>query len=114
LFFDIGKDALKDEAVDQLESLFGVLQQDNDANLLIEGHTDNTGSDLLNNALAIARANAVAKFLTRRGISPGRLTVKGYGASRPLVSNDDERDGREINRRIEISIQRSTTTASSK
>jgi outer membrane protein OmpA-like peptidoglycan-associated protein len=91
-----------------------VLNQHSEISLLIEGHTDNTGSDILNKALSIARANATAKFLTKRGIDPQRLTVKAYGASRPLVSNDDERDGREINRRIEMIIQRSSTTASIK
>jgi outer membrane protein OmpA-like peptidoglycan-associated protein len=114
LFFDVGKDALKSESITQLEGILNLLQQDNEANLLIEGHTDNTGSALLNNALSIARANAVAKFLTKRGVDPRRLSVKGYGASRPLVSNDDERGGREINRRIEMSVSRSTTTASRK
>jgi outer membrane protein OmpA-like peptidoglycan-associated protein len=114
LFFDIGKDILNNEALAQLEHLYGLLSEDVQMNILVEGHTDNTGSDLLNNALAIARANAVAKFLTKRGINPNRLAVKGYGASRPLVSNDDEREGREINRRIEISMLRSSTHASRK
>ncbi|HEX6892160.1 MAG TPA: OmpA family protein, partial [Chryseolinea sp.] len=114
LFFDIGKDILNNESLAQLEHLYGLLSEDVQMNILIEGHTDNTGSDLLNNALAIARANAVAKFLTKRGINPNRLAVKGYGASRPLVSNDDEREGREINRRIEISMLRSSTHASTK
>jgi len=114
LFFDIGKDILKNESVDQLEGIYVVLTQDTEVDLLIEGHTDNTGNDLLNKALSVARANAVAKFLTKRGIDPQRLTVKAYGASRPLVSNDDEREGREINRRIEMTVQRTSTHASTK
>ena len=114
LFFDIGKDILKSESLTQLEGIQLLLNQDTEVSLLIEGHTDNTGNDLLNKALSIARANAVAKFLTKRGIDPKRLTVKAYGATRPLVSNDDEREGREINRRIEMSVQRYSTTASSK
>ncbi len=114
LFFDIGKDALNNESLAQLEHVYGLLSQDEQMSILIEGHTDNTGNDLLNNALSIARANAVAKFLTKRGIDPRRLAVKAYGASKPLVSNDDEREGREINRRIEISLARSITHASRK
>ena len=114
LFFAIGKDILNEESLTQLEGVSHVLNQHSEISLLIEGHTDNTGSDILNKALSIARANATAKFLTKRGIDPQRLTVKAYGASRPLVSNDDERDGREINRRIEMIIQRSSTTASIK
>jgi len=109
LFFDIGKDILKEESLTQLEGVHGLLTQDPQLEILIEGHTDNTGSDILNKALSVARANAVAKFLTRRGVNPGRLAVKAYGATRPLVSNDDEREGREINRRIEITINSSSS-----
>jgi outer membrane protein OmpA-like peptidoglycan-associated protein len=114
LFFAIGKDNFNEEALTQLEGVHRVLEQDPEVNLLIEGHTDNTGSNILNKALSIARANAAAKFLTKRGIDPNRLTVKAYGASRPIVSNDDEIEGREINRRIEMIIQRASTTASTK
>jgi outer membrane protein OmpA-like peptidoglycan-associated protein len=114
LFFDVGKDILKNESLTQLEGLHSLLNQDQEVNLLIEGHTDNTGSVILNQALSVARANAVAKFLTKRGIDPTRLSVKAYGASRPLVSNDDEKEGREINRRIEISVLRTNTHASTK
>jgi outer membrane protein OmpA-like peptidoglycan-associated protein len=114
LFFDIGKDILTNESLAQLEHVRGLLEQDQQINILIEGHTDNTGSDLLNKALSIARANAVAKFLTKHGIDPHRLSVKGYGDTRPLVSNDDERGGREINRRIEISMSNTGLHASRK
>ena len=114
LFFAIGKDILNEESLAQLVGVSRVLTQDPEVKLLIEGHTDNTGSKILNKALSIARANAVAKYLTKNGIDPQRLTVKAYGASRPLVSNDDEVEGREINRRIEMIIQRSSTTASIK
>jgi len=114
LFFAIGKDKFNDEALTQLEGVHRVLERDNEVKLLIEGHTDNTGSARLNKALSIARANVTARYLTQRGINPERLTVKAYGASRPIVSNDDELEGREINRRIEMILQRASTTASTK
>ena len=72
--------------------------------VMIEGHTDNQGNSPLNNALSIRRANSVARYLTERGVDPSRLAVRGYGARRPLVSNDDEVEGRELNRRIELSL----------
>jgi outer membrane protein OmpA-like peptidoglycan-associated protein/tetratricopeptide (TPR) repeat protein len=102
LFFGIGKDELNSEALSKLEDVYSLLSANEQATSLIEGHTDNTGNELLNNALSIRRANAVAKYLTRRGISAVRITVKGYGSKRPVVSNDDEIGGRELNRRIEI------------
>jgi len=106
LFFATGKDDLNNESERKLEDVYALLTSDAAMHSLIEGHTDNTGSDLLNNALSIKRANAVAKYLTRRGIEPQRLAVKAYGARKPLVSNDDEIGGRELNRRIEIGFLR--------
>lgn len=104
LFFAIGKEDLNNESLNKLEGITAQLTQDQSINLLIEGHTDNTGSAILNMALSVKRANAVAKYLTQHGINPGRISLKAYGAARPIVSNDDERDGREINRRIEITF----------
>lgn len=104
LFFGIGKEDLNAESTSKLEAIAVQLAQNPSVMVLIEGHTDNTGSTILNMALSVKRANAVAKYLTQQGIDPRRLSLKAYGAKRPLVSNDDERDGREINRRIEISF----------
>lgn len=106
LFFGINKDALTSESVAKLESVHVQLNEDMQMTMLIEGHTDNTGNELLNKALSVKRANAVAKYLTTHGINPGRLSVKAYGSKKPLVSNDDEEDGREINRRIEMRFTR--------
>ena len=106
LFFASGKDELNEQSIAQLESLYALLSEDVQVHVLIEGHTDNTGSNLLNKALSIKRANAVAKYLTKSGISPDRLAVEAYGSTRPIVSNDDEQEGREINRRIEITMIR--------
>lgn len=104
LFFDTGKDELKASSVSKLKDIVALLSADVNMKTLIEGHTDNTGSEILNKALSIKRANAVAKYLTRNGITPDRITLKAYGSKRPLVSNDDEREGRELNRRIEITF----------
>jgi outer membrane protein OmpA-like peptidoglycan-associated protein len=103
LFFAIGKDDLSDEAMIKMMYLTSSMKQDPAMQVLIEGHTDNTGSALLNQALSVKRANTTAKFITEMGIHPSRLSVQAFGATRPLVSNDDEIGGREINRRIEIS-----------
>jgi len=106
IFFDIGEDGLSSAAIDKLEKLHVLLEEDPQLNILIEGHTDNTGSSLLNKALSVKRANTVAKYITQKGINAERLSLEAYGASRPLVSNDDERGGREINRRVEISFRK--------
>ena len=78
----------------------------NSPNLMIEvaGHTDNTGPIDVNTWLSQRRSEAIQKWLARNGISSSRIVPKGYGESKPIASNDDEKDGRELNRRIEIIV----------
>ncbi len=71
----------------------------------VSGHTDSTGSDALNLKLSEERAAKVARFLTEvGGIDAGRISVYGYGESRPIASNDTP-EGRSANRRVEILIE---------
>ncbi len=68
---------------------------------IIEGHTDNVGSEDVNQKLSERRAAAIKRYLIQNfGISPDRLQAEGYGMSRPVVDNDTAR-GRSKNRRIE-------------
>ncbi|MEM6410615.1 MAG: OmpA family protein [Pseudomonadota bacterium] len=73
--------------------------------LQISGHTDNQGSDIINETLSQQRADAVRRALIRRGVPSRRLTAEGFGARVPLASNFTEL-GRARNRRIEIKVQR--------
>lgn len=68
---------------------------------LIEGHTDSTGSEALNQGLSERRANAVKSALVGMGISPDRITTRGYGEAYPVASNNTAA-GRQQNRRVEI------------
>jgi len=104
LFFAPNRDYLNKEGLRKLNDVIAYLSANKSVKGLIEGHTDNQGNSSLNNALSIRRANSVARYLTEHGIDPSQLAVRGYGARRPLVSNDDEVDGRALNRRIEISL----------
>lgn len=69
--------------------------------LLIEGHTDSTGSPTTNQALSLARAEAVRAALARRGLAQDRLQAQGLGDERPLADNGSA-EGRARNRRIEF------------
>lgn len=68
---------------------------------MIEGHTDSTGSEALNQDLSERRANAVKSALVSMGISPDRITTRGYGEAYPVASNNTSA-GRQQNRRVEI------------
>jgi outer membrane protein OmpA-like peptidoglycan-associated protein len=69
----------------------------------IEGHTDAVGSNDVNDALSVKRAESVKQYLIKSGINPQKMQVKGFGERKPLASNDTE-FGRMLNRRTEIVI----------
>jgi outer membrane protein OmpA-like peptidoglycan-associated protein len=104
IFFDTGKSDLKQESVSELENIRKLL--DGNPNLIVQinGHTDNVGEATYNRALSQKRASSVVDYLVRNGVESNRLAAVGFGEERPLVSNDDELGGREINRRTEIEI----------
>jgi outer membrane protein OmpA-like peptidoglycan-associated protein len=73
-----------------------------DGSFIISGHTDSVGTTEYNNELSVRRANAVTDYLVvHHGIDPGRLSIEGYGETRPIASNDSEK-GRSLNRRVEF------------
>jgi outer membrane protein OmpA-like peptidoglycan-associated protein len=104
IFFDTGKANLKPESIAEIEKIRELLAANPALQVRINGHTDNTGTAAANKVLSLQRATAVVDYLVSKGIDPSRLTAKGYGSERPIVSNDDEEGGREINRRTEIEI----------
>lgn len=89
-----------------LNDVAKVLREDGASNklaLVIHGHTDNTGTDAINNPLSQNRANSVLNYLAGQGISAGRMTARGYGSTSPIASNSTAA-GREQNRRVEITV----------
>jgi outer membrane protein OmpA-like peptidoglycan-associated protein/tetratricopeptide (TPR) repeat protein len=104
IFFDVGKAEIKSESIAELDKLFHMLFINEVLKVQINGHTDNTGNAASNKILSLHRAEAVVTYLKNKGISSTRLIAMGFGSERPLVSNDDEDEGRAINRRTEIEI----------
>lgn len=106
IFFDFGRSDLRTESLAELDRILELLEDNPNLIVQINGHTDNVGNSLANKILSRKRAESVVGYLISRGIASERLSAKGYGEEQPLVSNDDEIDGREINRRTEIEIIR--------
>lgn len=104
IYFDFDKATLKSASNKELNNLLALLKQNPEMEIEISGHTDSKGSDEYNRILSRKRAQAVVNWLVGKGISKSRLTYEGYGESRPLASNDDELEGRELNRRTEFKI----------
>lgn len=104
IFFDIGKADLRQESVSELENIRELLVKNATLKVQINGHTDDVGEATYNKGLSLRRAKSVVDYLIRNGVDTNRLAAIGYGEERPLVSNDDEMGGREINRRTEIEI----------
>lgn len=103
ILFDIDKAEVKQPARDNLDKLARILIKYPDTDILIEGHTDSTGSEEHNLELSRARAQAVANYLAGLGVDATRFTIMGYGESQPVASNDTP-EGRQANRRVEIAI----------
>lgn len=103
ILFDINSSALKREAREDLASMAKVLNRYPDTQLLIEGHTDNTGTAEYNQRLSEQRARSVADYLKSLNVTPGRLSESGHGFNIPVADNSTEA-GRRLNRRVEIAI----------
>ena len=76
-----------------------------DTELMIEGHTDNVGSDDYNMKLSKRRADAVVKYIKSRGVAGNRFKVTAFGSTRPRFDNETE-EGQSKNRRVEIGRRR--------
>jgi outer membrane protein OmpA-like peptidoglycan-associated protein len=104
IFFDSGSSDLRTESLGELEVIKDLLMNSPDLRVQINGHTDDIGNSVYNKLLSKKRAQSVVNYLIANGINTDRLEAKGFGEEQPLVSNDDEIGGREINRRTEIEI----------
>lgn len=104
IYFDYNRATFKTESYSDLNKLEAMLRQNPSLRVEISGHTDSYGHWQYNRTLSQRRAEAVKDFLTKKGIDPRRIKAVGYGESRPLASNDDEEEGRELNRRVEFKV----------
>lgn len=104
IYFSFDNYSLKDESSVELDQLVKMMKANPSMTIEIAGHTDFKGSQQYNISLAQKRANSVKRYLTDHGISSDRIVAKGYGEKYPLATNDDELEGRELNRRTEFII----------
>lgn len=102
IYFEFGTSTLTESSRPRLKDLLAIMESDKNMAIEIAGHTDNLGSKRVNQVISLNRANTVKQWLVEQGVNKDRIKTTGFGETRPLASNDDEKDGRDINRRIEI------------
>ena len=101
VLFSTNKAQLESGGMRNVQKLADFLKQYPQYKVLVEGYTDSTGSDSLNQELSDRRANAVRTALIDKGINSDRVTTRGYGKAFPVASNDTAAS-RQLNRRVEI------------
>jgi len=104
VYFDFNSARLKESSYDELNRLKQFMNSNPGTIVEIAGHTDSVGPKAYNKQLSLERAQAIVNFLINEGVETGRLVAQGYGEEDPLASNDDENEGRELNRRVEMRI----------
>jgi len=103
ILFGINSYNLTSDAMNNLNKLVSVLQNYQDTNIEIQGHTDNTGAESYNQKLSEKRAGSVSSYLMQSGVSGNRITTRGFGELVPKYTNDTA-EGRAMNRRVEFVI----------
>ena len=105
LNFQSGSSQITPDSLKSVNDLAQILKAYPNVQVQVTGHTDNSGNAEANQALSLARAEAVKTALVNQGISAERVATQGFGGTRPIASNDSE-EGRARNRRIELNVTR--------
>jgi outer membrane protein OmpA-like peptidoglycan-associated protein len=108
VLFATGQATILPGAQAQLNQVADALKTQAEHHFTVEGHTDNQGTDAINNDLSNRRANAVRDYLVVRGVAAAVITAQGFGSTRPVTDNRTT-EGRAMNRRVEIVVDRAIT-----
>jgi outer membrane protein OmpA-like peptidoglycan-associated protein len=103
VLFTTGEATLLPGAQSQLNQVAEALKTQAEHHFSVEGHTDNQGTDKINDELSTRRANSVRDYLIVHGVSAAAITAQGFGSSKPVADNKSA-EGRAMNRRVEIVV----------
>jgi outer membrane protein OmpA-like peptidoglycan-associated protein len=108
--FDSGRSDIKPNFRPVLDKFATTLAENTGTRINIVGHTDNTGSDAINDPLSVNRAARTRDYLVSRGVASNRFAIDGRGSHEPVAANDTE-SNRARNRRVEIYVAEQQATA---
>jgi outer membrane protein OmpA-like peptidoglycan-associated protein len=103
ILFNTNSAELQSNSITDINTLAQTLKKYGDTNVIVEGHTDNTGTDAINLPLSENRARSVASQLLAQGVESNRITTQGFGSSVPVADNTTAA-GKQANRRVEVAI----------
>ena len=101
--FEVDSDQIKPGFYSTMDRISAIVNKYGKTELVVAGHTDNTGSVEHNLQLSERRAGSVAGYMEGQGVVPQRIAASGYGKSRPIATNETD-SGRRLNRRVDITI----------
>jgi outer membrane protein OmpA-like peptidoglycan-associated protein len=104
VYYDVNMASLKESSYVELDKFARMLRGNPNLKAQINGHTDNAGPEKFNIELSQRRVDVVIDYLVGKGVAKNRLSGKGFGSAKPIASNDDEYEGRELNRRTEFEV----------
>jgi outer membrane protein OmpA-like peptidoglycan-associated protein len=104
VLFDVDSVRLDGSSRASLDQMAGVINEYRKTAVVVQGHTDATGSEEHNQGLSERRAGAVRNVLIGNGVEPSRVTALGYGETSPRASNDTP-SGRQLNRRVDVMLR---------
>ncbi len=103
VLFPLNSSYLTDQAKEELDKLVALLEEYPGASLIVDGHTDATGTEEYNQWLSEKRAESVKKYAVSKGLAENRISTHGYGQTKPIAANNTK-EGRQQNRRVEVTI----------
>jgi outer membrane protein OmpA-like peptidoglycan-associated protein len=104
VLFQSGKATLMPAGKKELDNLVNFLNKNPNVKITLEGHTDNSGTDKINDPLSVKRAESAEAYLVSKGIDESRIATAGYGSKQPIADNKTK-EGKAKNRRIELKVQ---------
>lgn len=102
--FEFNSGVLKTASFAILDQAATEMKKDLSVKFILNGHSSAEGTEEHNMSLSVDRANSVKSYLVNAGIPDANFTIKGFGATQPMTSNDTE-EGRVLNRRVEIKLK---------